>query len=357
MAKRRGKPKASPGLVLLAAALAAAVLLWQTLSGTAQPDAARAVPEGELDVWFLDVGQADASLIVCDGEAMLIDGGNVDDASYVVASLEESGVTSLAYVVNTHCDEDHVGGLAGVLAKFPAEHIWSSTTEYSTKAFSNFVKYAGAQGREIEVPSPGDTVSLGDAEVTVLGPLRDYGNNNENSIVLRIDYGETSFLFTGDMGITAEDELVEAGARLDATVLKVGHHGSAGSTGYVFLREVMPEYGVISVGTGNSYGHPTDAALSRLLDAEVTLFRTDLQGVVHAASDGTVVHFDTERTATQGQINPTIDAPAEVYVGNIHSQIFHVSSCRSCPAEKNAVQFDSVWDAMRAGYRAHSCVE
>ena len=244
-----------------------------------------------------------------------------------------------------------------MLAKFPAEHVWSSTAEYGTKAFSNFVKYANEQGRTIEIPSPGDTFTLGEAEITVLGPLRDYENNNENSIVLRVDYGETSFLFTGDMGITAEDELVESGARLDATVLKVGHHGSAGSTGYVFLREVMPDDAVISVGTDNSYGHPTEAALSRLRDADAQVFRTDLQGVIHAVSDGRNVTFETERSATEAQLNPTIHDAAETYIGNVNSQIFHVSTCHSCPSEKNAVRFASVWDAMAQGYRAHSCVD
>ena len=357
MAKPNDRARKTPPLAgILSAVIAVLILLWQFWPEQAAVKNA-ALPDGTLNVWFLDVGQADSSLLVCDGAAMLIDGGNVDDASYVVASLEQYGVTSLDYVVNTHCDEDHVGGLAGVLAKFPAERVWSSTAEYGTKAFSNFVKYAEQQGRGIEIPSPGDTFPLGGAEVTVLGPLRDYENNNENSIVLRVDYGETSFLFTGDMGITAEDELVESGARLDATVLKVGHHGSAGSTGYVFLREVMPDDAVISVGTGNSYGHPTEAALSRLRDADVTLFRTDLQGVVHAVSDGRSVTFETERSATESQLNPTIQDTAEVYIGNKNSQIFHVSTCHSCPSEKNAVPFDSVWDAMSQGYRAHSCVE
>ena len=357
MARKQNQRKASPAAAILTVLVLAALFVWRMLGSPEDGKTQITLPNGELHVWFLDVGQADSSLLVCDGQAMLIDGGNVDDASYVVASLEQYGVTSLDYVINTHCDEDHVGGLAGVLAKFPAEHVWSSTAEYGTKAFSNFVKYANEQGRAIEIPSPGDTFTLGEAEITVLGPLRDYENNNENSIVLRVDYGETSFLFTGDMGITAEDELVESGARLDATVLKVGHHGSAGSTGYVFLREVMPDDAVISVGTDNSYGHPTEAALSRLRDADAQVFRTDLQGVIHAVSDGRSVTFETERSATEAQLNPTIHDAAETYIGNVNSQIFHVSTCHSCPSEKNAVRFASVWDAMAQGYRAHSCVD
>ncbi len=315
------------------------------------------MPETALQVSFLDVGQADAALVFCEGEYMLIDGGNVDDGPYVVTSLQERGVQSLAYVVNSHCDEDHCGGLTDVLEAFDAAHVFSSTTAYSTRAFTNFAAAAQAQRTPIEIPSPGDTFRLGSAEVTMLGPLRDYGNNNENSIVLRIDYGETSFLFTGDIGLTAEDELVESGVELHATVLKVAHHGSAGSSGYVFLREVMPEYGVISVGAGNDYGHPTDAALSRLRDADVTLYRTDLQGTVTAVSDGKTVSFVTERSADESDINPTILDRASSYIGNVNSKVFHRDDCGSLPSEKNRVVFDSYQDALDAGYTPHkSCL-
>ena len=312
-----------------------------------------AQPEDGLTVYFLDVGQADSALITCGGEAMLIDGGNVADAQYVVSALAQRGVTALQAVVATHCDEDHCGGLAGVLAKYPAGRVLCSVTEYDTKAFSDFAKYAAAQDRAIEQPQPGERWRLGDAEVTVLGPLRDYGDNNENSIVLRIDYGETSFLFTGDIGLEAEDELVESGANLSATVLKVAHHGSRGSSGYVFLRAAAPRYGVISVGADNSYGHPTEQALSRLRDADVQLCRTDLQGTVTASSDGKTVAFTTERTATAEQINPTLkNAPAS-YIGNINSGVVHSDTCASLPPEQNQITFDSYEQAVNAGYRPH----
>ena len=261
-------------------ALFLALLLLLTLCacGLDTPAAAE-TPDG-LTVYFLDVGQADSALVTCGGEAMLIDGGNVADAQYVVSALAQRGVTELQTVVATHCDEDHCGGLAGVLAKYPAGRVLCSVAEYDTKAFSDFVKYAAAQDRAVEQPQPGERWMLGGAEVTVLGPLRDYGDNNENSIVLRIDYGETSFLFTGDIGIEAEDELVESGADLAATVLKVAHHGSRGSSGYVFLRAVAPQYGVISVGADNSYGHPTPEVLRRLVRAGVEVYRTDCNGTV-----------------------------------------------------------------------------
>lgn len=310
-------------------------------------------PADGLTVYFLDVGQADSALVVCDGEAMLIDGGNVADAQYVVSALAQRGVTALQTVVATHCDEDHCGGLAGVLAKYPAQRVLCSVTEYDTKAFSDFVKYADVQGRAIEQPQPGEHWTLGGAAVTVLGPLRDYEDNNENSVVLRIDYGETSFLFTGDIGLEAEDELAESGADLSATVLKVAHHGSRGSCGYVFLRAAAPQYGVISVGADNSYGHPTAQALSRLRDADVQLYRTDLQGTVTAVSDGKTVTFTTERAAAAEQINPTIQNAPMAYIGNTKSEVFHSDTCASLPQEQNRITFDTYEEALESGYRPH----
>ena len=197
-----------------------------------------------------------------------------------------------------------------MLEAYDAEHVYSSTTAYSTRAFTNFASEAERQGSAIAVPAPGDAFSLGSAAVTILGPLRDYGNNNENSIVLRIDYGETSFLFTGDMGREAEDELVDSGAELSATVLKVGHHGSNSSTSSSFLKSVSPKIAVISVGADNSYGHPTQAILQRLSDSKITVYRTDLCGTVTVIGDGTSYTVETERTPAQSPSeNPTVAAP------------------------------------------------
>ena len=175
----------------------------------------------------------------------------------------------------------------------------SPVTEGTTKVFKNLVKSLEKQNVTLAVPSVGDTFSLGSAQVEVLGPVQEYDEPNDTSIVLRIQYGGTSFLFTGDMESTAEADLVESGARLSATVLKVGHHGSSSSTSYRFLREVLPDYAVISVGTDNKYGHPTEAVLSRLEDAEAQIYRTDLHGTVIAESDGTTVIFHTEITPSQ----------------------------------------------------------
>lgn len=262
-----------------------------------QSGSAPEVPDSSsFAVHYIDVGQADCALVVCDGAYMLIDGGNSEDSDLVYTYLKNNGVEHLDYMVATHAHEDHIGGLSGASYAATVGVALSPVTEGDTKVFKNLVKALEQQDVALTVPSPGDSFSLGSAQVEILGPLKDYDDTNDTSIVLSVDYGQTSFLFTGDMESAAETDLVEAGVDLSATVLKVGHHGSASSTSYRFLREVMPDYAVIPVGKNNSYGHPTETVLSRLEDADVTIYRTDLHGTIIAESDGTTITFTTERT-------------------------------------------------------------
>ena len=304
--------------------------------------------EGGLTVHFIDVGQADSALLQCGGQTMLIDGGNVEDSSLLVSYLEGQGVEYLDYVVCTHAHEDHVGGLSGPLNSCTVGMVLAPVTEYDSKAFSDFAKYTEQQGLEITIPSPDDTFDLGGARVSVLGPREEYEDTNNTSLVLRVDYGETAFLFTGDMERDAEADLLEAVCRLDADVLKVGHHGSSTSSSYVFLREVMPQYAVISAGEGNSYGHPHEEVLSRLYDAQVTVYRTDEQGTVVAFSDGESVQFTTEK-----DVAPTLgrdEAQNIGYIGNVNSRVFHREDCGGLPDEKNQVRFESREEAVAEGY-------
>lgn len=246
---------------------------------------------GSFEVHFIDVGQADAALVLCDGESMLIDGGNAGDSSLIYAYLEQEQVDVLDYIVCTHAHEDHVGGLSGALNYAEAKTVLAPVTEYNSKAFRNFVKYLDQQGVTITIPEAGDRFSLGSAQVDVLGPVSPSDEPNNTSIVLKITYGETSFLFTGDAERQEEQEILDAGFSLDSTVLKVGHHGSNTSSSYPFLREVMPEYAVISVGRDNEYGHPTEEVLSRLEDAGAVIYRTDELGHIVCTSDGKTVSF------------------------------------------------------------------
>ena len=154
-----------------------------------------------------------------------------------------------------------------------------------------------AQGVPLHVPEVGEVFELGDATITVLGPVKDkYEDLNDTSIVLMVQYGDIRFLFTGDMEMIAETDLLDSGADVKADVLKVGHHGSYSSTGYRLLREVAPTYAVISVGGNNDYGHPHQEPMSRLRDAEVTIYRTDKMYDIVAVTDGEEIRFSWENT-------------------------------------------------------------
>ena len=307
-----------------------------------------------LQVHFIDVGQALSVLVECDGQFMLYDGGNVDDGSLVVSYLQQQGVEELQYVFCSHAHEDHVGGLAAALAYFPAHHVYAPVTEADTKCFRDFVKYTQQQGLSVEVPAAGTVWQLGSATVTQLGPVAQYSDTNDTSLVLRLDYGSTSFLLTGDMEADAERDLVNTGANLKADVLQVGHHGSSTSTSYLFLNSVLPEMGVISCGVNNKYGHPHEETLSILRDAGVDVYRTDLLGTITIGSDGRNYTVGTEHTANDAQLNPTDPAASgtaqQGYIGNVNSKKFHLPSCPNLPAEKNQILFSSYDEAVAAGY-------
>lgn len=309
-------------------------------------------------IHFIDVGQADAALVECDGHYMLIDGGNKADSNVIYSVLKKAGVSKLDIVVGTHAHEDHIGGLPGAYNYCSADLTLCPVKNYDSNAFEDFVKYANQKGSGITVPSVGDTYALGSSSVKILG-INGGSDPNNTSIVLRIDYGETSFIFTGDAEREAEQVLLNSGVNLAATVLKVGHHGSDTSTTYPFLREIMPQYAVISVGTGNSYGHPTEDTLSRLRDADVAVFRTDLQGDVFCSSNGQTVTFSVSKNADAdvfGNIgNNSTQKPTEPeetqrpneteddepegthYVLNTNTKKFHYPNCGSAKkiSEKN----------------------
>lgn len=341
--------------------------LMLLLSGCGQPlpttpsDTAPTQPLETMTVHYIDVGQADSILLECGGEYMLIDGGNVEDGDDVVEYLLDVGVQELEAVVATHAHEDHVGGLADVLKTFPTEAVYAPTRTYSSGCFDQFVYYTDQQDLTIQIPQPGDIIALGDATVTVLGPVRSYADTNNTSIVLLAQFMENRFLFTGDMETQAETDMLDYGADVKADVLKVGHHGSDTSTGYRFLREVAPAYAVISVGEGNSYKHPHEAPMSRLEDAEVTVYRTDKLGTIVAVSDGRNISFSWSTENAEPDIpvqDPSKSAedsgettPAQLHIGNVNSKIFHLPTCSSLPSEKNRIEFESYDEAIAAGYR------
>ena len=256
-----------------------------------------------LVVHYIDIGQADCMLLECGGETMLIDGGYAERGSEVVAYLQEQGVEKLDLVVGTHPHADHIGATPEVMGSFPTEEVWSGRIPYTNDTVINFLDAAAAQNLTIHYPQAGETYDLGQALVTVLGPVKSYYEDvNDLSLVLMVEFGETRFLFTGDMEMMAEDDMLDYWGDesvFRADVLKVGHHGSYSSTGYRLLRAVLPTYGVICVGGNNEYGHPHDEPISRLQDAEVTILRTDKMYDIMAVSDGCDITFTWENQYAQ----------------------------------------------------------
>lgn len=310
-----------------------------------------------LTVHFIDVGQADCALVEWAGFYILIDGGNRDDSDLVVSYLENQNVQNLNAVICSHAHEDHVGGLPAVLAVYPTMQVYAPTKTYSSKVFDDFVYYADQQGLEITIPSPGDqlTFSNGTDEIrlTVLGPVQSYAETNDTSIVVKLEYGDTAFLFTGDMEVAAENDMLDHWeGRMDwnVDVLKVGHHGSSTSSGYRIVYETDPEYAIISCGRDNSYGHPHREIVERYNDAGVPLFRTDELGTILAVSDGSEVTITWENRNAAPEDVPPGD-PAQTFIGNKNSKVFHAPSCDSLPAEKNRVEFDGYDAAVEAGYK------
>lgn len=257
-----------------------------------QPDSGTASELTGMSVHFLDVGHGDCAFISCEGEYALVDGGYPESGDKIVSYLQAQGVQTLDLVVGTHPHGDHIGGLPAVLGAFPTETVWSSQLPFSNGYVTGFRSGATSAGAEFVMPRPGDSFLLGSARIDVIGPVNlEYEDANNLSLVLMVTYGDTRFLLTGDMEELAEQELVNAGVELKADVLKVGHHGSYSSTSYRFLRAVAPTYGVISLGANNEYGHPHAEPLSRLMDADVTIFRTDNMYDIVAFSDGQTVSF------------------------------------------------------------------
>ena len=324
-------------------------------------------------IHYIDVGQDDAALVVCDDKTMLIDGGKPSASSIIYTYLKNLNIDYLDYIVASHADDDHIGGLSAPLAKMKVGNVIAPETEADTRSYNSLKTKTEEQGLTIQHPKPGDSIDLGSSKIEFYGPITESENDRNNgSIVMKIIYGDTSFLFTGDAEREEEQEILNAGYDLSTTVLKVGHHGSKNSTTYPFLREIMPQYAVISVGD-NSYGHPTEDTLSRLRDADVKVYRTDMQGDIIATSDGKTVTITTKKNA-DAETNPTVAEKSNAYyqteeqntdtdktekvceyIGNRNTKKFHYPECSSVGQmkEKNKVYLNCTRDeAIADGYES-----
>lgn len=317
------------------------------------PDTSK--PEGTLEVHYIDVGQGDATLIKCGSHAMLIDGGNNNKGTTVQLYLKKQGVESLDYVIGTHPDADHIGGLDVIVYKYNCDTVIMPDYEKDTKTYQELVDVIHDKNMKITYPVVGEQYTLGEAKFTIIAPnSNSYGGNaNDYSVAILLEYGKNRFLFTGDAEEASETEMLSNGIELSADVYKVAHHGSRSASTQEFLNAVQPKYAVISCGEGNSYGHPHAEVLNRLRSMGVEVFRTDEQGSIIASSDGENITWncsatdswqsgeqtESDRENSEDEnpgdensgnaISDAVTSEQTTYVLNTNTKKFHRETCSS----------------------------
>ena len=289
------------------------VLLALTLVLPGSAVTAKADGQGNMAVHFIDVGQGLAILVQSGGENLLYDGGNRSHADEVVQYLKNQQVETINYMISSHYDEDHLGGLVKCLDNFEVDHVLGSDYVHTSDLFNTFMNTATAHAIIVEYPSVGDTYEFGTGSFTVMAPDGISQNSNDNSVVIRLVNGNNSFMFMGDAEETSEQDMISTGMNLDCDVLSLGHHGSASSTSWDLLEAASPSWAVISCGLNNSYGHPAEETMGKLSDMDIPVFRTDDQGTVIALFDGNTISWNQEpcNDYTSGSEKQSTDSSAD----------------------------------------------
>ena len=338
------------------------------------------IKTSKFSMHFIDVGQGDATLIGCDGEWMLIDAGDNTKGSAVQLYLKKAGVLKLKYVIGTHPDADHIGGMDVIITKFDCENILLPDKKSDSKEYEELIDAVNYRNYKISVPKVGEKFTLGSADFTVLGPISKAESNNNNSIVVKVKYKDTLFLLSGDAESEEEQEIVDSGADLKADVYHAGHHGSNTSSSSEWLNKISPEYVVISCGKGNTYGHPHREVLDEFKKLGAKVYRTDEQGSIVVSSDGVKLSWNVKpsdtwksgyensgtgdvvknKADTVPQKNMAEDKTTDpgnslemTYILNNNSLKFHYPDCKSVPKikDKNKEEVKTTRDELiKRGY-------
>lgn len=293
----------------------------------------------DMVVHFIDVGQGDSTFIeLPNGEAMLIDAGESDQANKVITYIHSQGYDTIDYVVATHAHSDHIGGLPDVLENFNIENFYMTSAVATTQIYEKMLYDVQNSGANIHDVMAGDVI-LDEANllIEVVGPkVIDEGEQNNNSVIVKLTYGDDKFLFTGDAEKSEEDGVW---TNIKSNVLKVGHHGSDSSSTSNFLKKVEPKYAVISCGLYNSYGHPDDTVLKRLSERNIDVFRTDLQGTIVFTSNGSGISVNitpfeyipliVTTATTQKEQETMVNNSGATYVLNTNTKKIHYAYCSS----------------------------
>lgn len=256
------------------------------------------VISSNLEVYFLDVGQADSILISNKDHHILIDAGNNEDGPLLVNYIKELGISKFDLVVGTHPHEDHIGGLDNIIDNFDIDNIYLPDVITTTKTFEEVIDSISNKNLEITIPKINDTLSLGDITIEVISSNSNQDNLNDSSLVLKLTYGSNSFLFTGDISSEVEKTIIDK--NIDVDVLKVSHHGSSSSTSTNFLKKVTPSHAIISVAKKNTYNHPSISTINRIKEYTNNLYITSELGTIKVTSNGKDINVTNFNTNTNG---------------------------------------------------------
>ena len=252
----------------------------------------------KLKVYFIDVGEAESILIQNLDEYMLIDAGNNADGRKLVKFLKSLEIEEFKYVVSTHPHEDHIGGMDNIVRSFKIRNVFMPDVTTNTPTFTSVLDELEKKDIKITVPDDNSVYKLGNAEIKFIYSGNDSEDLNNSSIVLKVTFGNNSFLFTGDTTSVVEEKILNRDIKAD--VLKVAHHGSRYSSSDEFIKKVNPQYAVISCGKNNDYGHPHKETIRRLKNNKIKFYRTDYLGTIIFESNGNKIDIKTIKTDTDG---------------------------------------------------------
>lgn len=294
MKKHKGNKKAQLATIVVFGLIAiVSTIFGKDITGTSNLTA-----NGTIEVSYLDVGQGDAAYIKVNEMDILIDAGPKSDVDKLMKQLEEKNIDDFEVVVATHPHEDHIGGMTKVLQTYKVESFYMPKVEHSTKTFENMIKEVEKQGLKVKVLKEGVNIDIGEgALLETFSPTQDsYDNLNNYSPIMKLTFANNSFLFTGDAEKEVEEEVLSRYKdKLDSDVIKFGHHGSSTSSSTEFIEAVSPNYGIISCGVDNSYGHPHKEILKLIQNMNIEAYRTDTQGQITVISDGNNIEIKTEK--------------------------------------------------------------
>ena len=243
-----------------------------------------------IKVHYIDVGQGDSILIQVNNKNLLIDAGPSVMQDNLISYLKDNNIKNLDYIIATHPHEDHIGGMAKVIKTFNIGKFYAPNVIHDSNTFENMITELQNKNLKINIikKGMGGDIDLGkNTTIEVFSPLSDtYDNLNNYSPIMKITYGNTSFLFTGDAEKETENEVIRNKSNVKSNVLKLGHHGSSSSTSENFYSAVSPNISIISLGINNKYGHPSKNILSLLSSAKTEVYRTDEDGTIIISSDG-----------------------------------------------------------------------